>query len=193
VLLDTVGYAHTGPKADQLRATTDAAQHSDLLLLVLHARNPARQADLAMMQQLSAWFAARPDLKRPPVLAVLTHIDLLSPAMDWSPPYNWEQPVRPKEKSIDAAAAAVREQLGEFLVGVVPVCAAAGKVYGVEEWLLPALVELLDEARAVGLLRVLRLEFDTEKVRKVFRQLREAAREAGKLLWATLATPPQKQ
>ncbi len=190
VLLDTVGYAHTGPKEDQLRATSAAAQHSDLLLLVLHARNPARQADLSMLQQLSAWFAARPDLKMPRVLAVLTHIDLLSPAMDWSPPYNWERPQRPKEKSIDAAAAAVREQLGEYLVGVVPVCVAAGKVYGVEEWLLPALTEMLDEAHAVGLLRVLRIEFDAEKVRKVLRQMKSVALEAGKLLWRTLTAPP---
>jgi len=189
VLLDTVGYGHTGPKEDQLRATTDSAQQSDLLLLVLHARNPARQADLTMLQQLTAWFAARPDLKMPRVLAVLTHIDLLSPAMDWSPPYDWERPQRPKEKSIEAAAAAVREQLGEYLVGVVPVCAAEGKVYGVDEWLLPALTELLDEAHAVGLLRVLRIEFDAEKVRKVFRQMKATAQAAGKLLWRALTAP----
>ncbi|HKI36846.1 MAG TPA: GTPase [Gemmataceae bacterium] len=189
VLLDTVGYAHAGPKGDQLKATREAAQHSDLLLLVLHARNPARQADLSMLQRLSVWFAARPDLKMPRVLAVLTHIDLLSPAMDWSPPYNWEQPQRPKEISIDAATAAVREQLGPYLVGVVPLCVAPGKVYGVEEWLLPALADQLDEAHAVGLLRVLRLEFDVEKVRKVFRQMKSVAMEAGKLLWRTLTTP----
>jgi predicted GTPase len=190
VLLDTVGYAHTGPKEDQLKATREAAQQSDVLLLVLHARNPARQADLSMLRQLTAWFAARPDLKMPRVLAMLTHIDLLSPAMEWSPPYDWERPQRPKEKQIDAAAAAVREQLGEYLVGVVPVCTAPGKVYGVEEWLLPALAELLDEARAVGLLRVLRMEFDTEKVRKVFRQMKAVAGEAGKIIWRTLTTRP---
>jgi predicted GTPase len=193
VLLDTVGYGHTGPKEDQVRATREAAQQSDLLLLVLHARNPARQADLTMLRQLSNWFAARQDLKMPRVLAVLTHIDLLSPAMDWSPPYDWERPQRPKEKAIDAAVAAVREQLGEYLVGVVPVCAAAGKVYGVEEWLLPALAELLDEAQAVGLLRVLRLELDAEKVRKVFRQLKDVAKEAGKLFLRHLLTAPGQQ
>jgi predicted GTPase len=189
VLLDTVGYGHTGPREDQLAATRDAAQHSDLLLLVLHANNPARQADLMMLEQLAAWFAARPDLKMPRVLAVLTHIDLLRPMMDWSPPYNWERPQRPKEKSIDAAAAAVREQLGQYLVGVVPVCVAPGKVYGVEEWLLPALAEMLDEAHAVGLLRVLRIEIDTEKIRKVFRQLKASAKEAGKLLWRAFTAP----
>src|SRR5262249_19962714 len=57
VLLDTVGYGHAGPKADQLAATREAAQKSDLLLLVLHARNPARQADVAMLDDLRTWFA----------------------------------------------------------------------------------------------------------------------------------------
>ena len=64
VLLDTVGYGHAGPKADQVARDGEAARQSDLLLLVLHARNPGRQADLDMLEQLRQWFAARPDLKR---------------------------------------------------------------------------------------------------------------------------------
>jgi predicted GTPase len=66
VLLDTVGYGHTGPKEDQLRTTRETAQQSDLLLLVLHARNPARQADAAMLKALRDWYADRPDLRMPP-------------------------------------------------------------------------------------------------------------------------------
>jgi small GTP-binding protein len=189
VLLDTVGYGHTGPKEDQLRATQEAAQQSDLVLLVLHARNPARQADLTALTKLRQWFASRPDLKMPRILAVLTHIDLLSPAMEWAPPYDWERPKRTKEQQIDAAVAAVREQLGEYLVGVVPVCAAEGKVYGVNEWLLPALANLLDEAHAVGLLRCLRAEFDAAKIRKVFHQLLAAGKQMGKVLLRSLAQP----
>jgi predicted GTPase len=185
-LLDTVGYAHTGPRADQVEATKDAAQQSDLLLLVLHARNPARQADLQMLQQLRAWYTSRPDLKRAPILAVLTHIDLLSPAMEWAPPYDWQKPARPKEHQIQQAVAAVQEQLGEYLVGVVPVCVAAGKVYGVEEWLLPAVTELLGEAHAVGLLRCLKAEFDLVKVRKVFDQLLAVGKQAVKVFWKGL-------
>ena len=84
VLLDTVGYAHAGPTADQLKATQNAAQQSDLLLFIGHARNPARQADREILQALQRWFAARPHLKRPPILGVLTHIDLLSPVLEWS-------------------------------------------------------------------------------------------------------------
>src|SRR5262249_14962617 len=89
VLLDTVGYAHAGPKADQLQWTEAAVRESDLLLLVLHARTPARAADLSMLQQLRQWLDKNPELKRPPIVAVVTHIDLLSPAMEWAPPYDW--------------------------------------------------------------------------------------------------------
>src|SRR5581483_12035218 len=88
VLLDTPGYGHEGPKADQLKATQQAAQEADIVFLVLHAKNPARQADAAMLKALNAWFSDRPQLRRPAVIAVLTHIDLLSPSLEWSPPYN---------------------------------------------------------------------------------------------------------
>jgi len=186
VLLDTPGYGHTGPRADQLAATQEAARQSDLLLLVLHARNPARQPDLTMLEQLRAWFVARPELKMPPVLAVVTHIDLLSPAMEWTPPYNWQKPARPKEKNIHDALAAVRDQLGEYLADIVPVCTAPGKVLGVEEWLLPAVMQRVSEGLGVALLRVLRAERDTGKIRKVFDQLATSGREAARILWRGL-------
>jgi predicted GTPase len=183
VLLDTVGYGHAGPKEDQLKSTRAAAQQSDLLLLVMHACNPARQADLELLQSLQTWFALRPDLKKPPILGVLTHIDLLSPAMEWAPPYDWQQSQRPKERHIQEAVSAVQEQLGPFLAGCVPICTAAARVYGIEEWLLPSVVELLDEAQAVGLLRCLRAEADLGKLRRVFQQTVEAGKQLTKVLW----------
>jgi predicted GTPase len=186
VLLDTVGYGHAGPKADQVAATCEAARQSDLLLLVLHARNPARQADLDMLRPLRDWFAARPDLRMPPILAVVTHIDLLSPALEWAPPYHWQMPISPKEHSIKDALETVREQLGEMVGPILPVCIAPGKVYGIEDGLLPVVADCLDEARAVALLRCLKAEVDTGKVRKVFDQLAAAGREVAKVVWQSL-------
>jgi uncharacterized protein len=183
VLLDTVGYGHSGPKEDQLKATQEAAQQSDLVCLVLHARNPARQADMELLAWLERWFRSRPHLKMPPILGIMTHIDLLSPAMEWSPPYNWQQPERPKERQIQEAHATVREQMGQYLVGCVPVCSVPGKVYGIEEWFLPTVVELLDEAHGVALLRCLRAEADTAKIRKIFQQLLAAGRQLGLQFW----------
>jgi predicted GTPase len=105
------------------------------------------------------------------VIAVLTHVDLLSPALEWAPPYDWSQPRRPKEKNMADALEVVHEQLGPFLTAAVPVCTAEGRVYGVEEWFLPALLEQLGEAKGVALLRCLRAEADADKTRRVFLQL----------------------
>ena len=186
VLLDTVGFAHTGPRQDQLAVTREAARDSDLLLLVLHARNPARQADLELLKDLQQWFAAHPELKKPPIVAVVTHIDLLSPAMEWSPPYNWQQPSRPKEENIHQSLAAVESQLGGYLAGMVPVCVAAGKVYGIDEWLWPAIAQRLDEVRGVALLRCIKAEVDANKMRKVFHQMLAAGKEAAMITWKSL-------
>jgi uncharacterized protein len=181
VLLDTVGYGHEGPKADDLRATEQAARQADVLLLVLHALNPARQADVQMLERLKAWFSERPDLRMPPLIAVLTHIDLLSPALEWSPPYDWREPQRPKERSIAAAVSTARDQLGAGVAEVIPVGTAEGKVLNVQEELLPAILTRLDEAHGVALLRCLREEVDQGQVRKVFRQLAAAGREVAKV------------
>jgi predicted GTPase len=183
VLLDTVGYAHTGPKADQIQATREAAQQSDLLLLVLHARNPGRQADVELLQGLRAWYSSKPQLKCPPILAVVTHIDLLSPALEWAPPYDWRQPIRAKEKNIHDALAYVHEQFGDFVTAVVPVCTVPGKVFGVDEALLPVVANLMEEAHGVALLRCLKAETDTGKVRRVFQQLLATGKEAVKIAW----------
>jgi predicted GTPase len=189
VLLDTVGYGHTGPKADQVASTAEAARQSDLLFLVMHARNPARQADLDMLDQLRQWFAARPDLRSPPVIGVLTHIDLLSPAMEWSPPYNWQSPTRPKEVNIHDALAATRKQLGDRLASIVPVCTAEGKVFGIDEALLPAVAGMLDEVHGVALLRCLKAEADRDRIRKVFHQMLAAGKEATRIAWEVLGQP----
>jgi hypothetical protein len=183
VVNDTVGYANTGPREDQLRATEEAARQSDLVILVVHARNPARLADLELLRELRTWFGSRPDLKMPPILGVMTHIDLLSPAMEWSPPYNWIHPERAKEHQIRQAWDSLKEQLGDYLVGIVPLCTERGKVYGMNEWFLPTLTELLDEAHAVALLRCIRAESDAGKVRRVFEQLLRAGQQAGLALW----------
>jgi uncharacterized protein len=180
-LLDTVGYGNKGPREDQRSATEKAVRTADLVLLVLHARNPARQADLEMLQGLRRFFDGHPDLRKPPLLTVLTHIDLLSPAMEWSPPYDWQNPERLKERQIAEAVLAVREQLGTYLDGVVPVCTAEGKVFGIDEWLLPAFAGVLDQAHAVAFLRCLKAESDTRKVRKIFHQLLAIFKGLGKI------------
>jgi len=191
ILQDTVGYSQAGPNADQVNRTGEAAKQSDLLLLVLHAKNPGRQADLTMLEKLRAWFAARPDLKAPPIIAVLTHIDLLSPSLEWAPPYNWLSGQRPKEVSVREALAVTRQQLGEQIVSIVPVCTQSGQVYGVDEALLPAMTNWLDESRAVALLRAIKAEADRDQAYRIFQQVLASGKVAVEQLGQLLRGTPQ--
>jgi uncharacterized protein len=180
-LLDTAGYGRAGAEKDHLEETADAVRSADLVLWVTHARNPARKADADFFARLRQWFRDRPHLRFPPVVVVLTHVDLLTPAMEWAPPYDWAGGTRPKERSMADAIAAAQESFPD-VNGLVPVCGAAGKEWGVQEELLPEVVALLGEAKAVALLRCLHAEADEGKVKKVFSQLWAAGRKAVDLL-----------
>jgi predicted GTPase len=182
VILDSVGYGHEGPKADQLKSTAQAARNAEIIVMVLHAMNPARQADLDFLSGLTRWFRDRPELKMPPIIGALTHIDLLTPALEWSPPYDLINPSRPKEKSIADATKAARDQFGQTLEIILPVCTVAGKVYGVEEWLIPALAGEIDEAHAVAFLRAIHAEARTGRTSKIFRQLAQAGKQVARAL-----------
>jgi hypothetical protein len=112
------------------------------------------------------------------VLGVLTHVDRLSPVLEWAPPYDWAHPTRPKEESMHQAVDYLRGIFGAGLDGIVPVCAdfAGGRVHGVEEELVPGMTALLGEAAARSMLRALHAEMDQGRVERVIRQLRNAGR-----------------
>jgi hypothetical protein len=59
----------------------------------------------------------------------------------------------------------------------------------VDEELLPAIMERLDEAHGVALLRCLKGEKDTGKVRKILRQLLAVGREAARITWEQYTKP----
>lgn len=160
VFLDTVGYSVGDQTAKELNETFELLHTVDIVLLVVDALNPAREPDCKLLQKFDKWFRANPKFKRPPVLVAMTHIDGLRPMMEWNPPYEgWrlsESP-SPKERSIREAVEFNRELMKPFVVDVVPVCGDfdGKRVYGVDDWLFPEIVALLDEARAVLLVRTL--------------------------------------
>jgi predicted GTPase len=138
----------------------------------MNANSPAREPDREMLATLADWFEVRKELKPIPVLGVLTHIDLLSPVMEWSPPYDWQSGKRPKEISIREAVEYNRELFEATLAGVVPVCADVDRerVFGVEEFVLPAITTLLDNARACSVLRTLHEEMNQDRAQRVVKQ-----------------------
>ncbi|MCA9155510.1 MAG: 50S ribosome-binding GTPase [Planctomycetales bacterium] len=174
VLLDTAGYADAGATREQLDQSRQAFQRADLVLLVLRANSPARDADVRFLAAMRDWFDDHLDQKPPPVLGVLTHVDALRPVMEWTPPYDWQQGESPKAASIRDAVRFNVEQFGPLLTAVVPVCADAARQRstGIDEDLLPAITALLGEARGCAVLRTLHRDWEARRVKQTFAQLR---------------------
>ncbi len=179
VLLDTTGYSDAGATIEQQTETREAVRQSDLVLLVLDARSPSRDADVKTLAGLADWYAARPQLKPPPLIIALNKIDGLSPVMEWSPPYHWRKPVRPKEKNIAAAVEYAREVFGAQAKAVIPTCCDRqhNRLFGIETDLVPAMAEHLDHARAASLLRELRRSIDQNRFSQVAGQVWEIGKK----------------
>ena len=178
-LVDTAGYGNQGATDADLAAALDAAKDADILLLAAPARSAARAPEVDFFTRLTAAFAAAPHLKMPPTVLVLTHADLLTPAAEWSPPYDWREGVRPKERTMREAVAAGREQFGAGVVDAVPVCAAPGReAFGIRDDLLAVVAAQLGEARGVGLLRALHAEAAADKWKRTRGQLLNAGKVA---------------
>lgn len=175
VLLDTPGFNEES-RQQVWESTRDAVREADLILLVMSATSPARSEDVRLMNDLAMWFREQHRLKPPPVIGVLTKIDGLRPVMEWSPPYDWQSPTRPKETAIQEAVTYTRDTVGQGIEVVVPVCAESSRVYGIEEWLVPTLLMHLDEARAVSLVRSLHQEHDRKRLSSTVSQFVEAGK-----------------
>ncbi len=184
-LLDTAGFGNDGATEADVRAAVEAARLADVLLLVVPARSAARRPESEFLDRVRAALAALPNLKMPPVLLVLSHIDLLSPVMEWAPPYDWRAGTRPKEVQIREATQAAKESFAGRVADAVPVCTAAGKELGVKDELLPAVAAYLGEARGVGLLRALHAEASADKVKRVVGQIGHAAGQLLRVWWET--------
>lgn len=177
-LLDTPGYADAGATKKQLAEVQRALHAADVLLLVMAANAPARSADRQMMDQLQAWYATQPTLKPAPVVICLTHIDLLSPVMEWQPPYNWQVPTSRKEESIAAAVSHVQELFSDVSSNVVPVCSdvARGREASIVEELLPALLQILSEGQMAAILRAYHQQIGKERFQRLLGQLASSGR-----------------
>jgi predicted GTPase len=181
-LLDTPGYGEAGATAEQSRQIRSALQQSNAVLLVMDAHSPAREADRRTIEVLKEWYAGQPRLKPPPMLGVLTHIDLLRPTLEWSPPYDWREPARPKEESIRDAVGYVRELFDGALAGIVPVCSDVKRerAWGIVDELFPALTFVLSEAQSVALLRGFERELEQDRFKMLLRQIKRCGSDVVK-------------
>lgn len=182
-IADTAGYGNEGPTDADLAAALVEAKGSDILILATPARSAARRPEVEFLDKLKAAFALLPQLRMPPVLVAITHADLLTPASEWSPPYDWRSGTRPKERNMHEAVAAAREQFAGRALDVIPVAAAPDRVFAVRDDLLPAIAKLLGDGRGVGLLRALHAEGEADRAKRVVKQVLNTGQEVLRALW----------
>jgi uncharacterized protein len=191
-VLDTIGYAGGSDPKQALAKALKAVNQAQVVLVVLDAQMAARAADHAFLEAWQEWFDVHPESRPPPLLGVMTHIDLLSPSLEWSPPYaGWlqESPKRPKEQMIREAVLSIKEELMPPLAGIVPVCTAQGKAYGIREYLWPGLIELLPDAHARRINEALLHEGTADRWKQLWAQIKTSA---GQLAQAGLAMHPNQ-
>jgi predicted GTPase len=192
-LLDTAGFGNDGASEADVKAAVEAARQADVMLLVVPARSAARRPESEFLDRVRSALAALPNLKMPPVVVVLSHVDLLSPVMEWAPPYDWRAGTRPKEVQLREAIQAATEQFVDRAAAVVPICTAPGKELGVKDELLPAVVAFLGEARGVSLLRALHVEATADQTKRVVNQVLNAGWQLAKIGWEMAKKRPPGQ
>ena len=178
IVSDMGGYEDPHVPRARLEEARAEAERADVLLLVISAIEAAREPDRRLLAQLQEHFARQADVRPPPVVVVLTHIDQLRPRREWAPPYNIVNPDTPKAHAIRGALQAVGTELQVATELIVPVCLLPERLYNIEEALVPLLIQILPDAKRVLLLRSLKMLRQQEEWALLGRQ----ARAAGQLL-----------
>lgn len=175
-LYDMGGYEDPSAPRERKMQALQEARRADLIILVVSAVNAAREPDRQLLADLHAHFAAQLEVRPPPIVIALTHIDLLRPPLEWSPPYNIVTPDSPKARSIRGALDTIAAEIGIAPENIAPLCSLPERLYNVEEALVPLLARLLPEAKRVFLLRSLKILRGQEQWELMWRQARAAGR-----------------
>ncbi len=156
-----------------------AALDADLILWVSPANRPDRQTERHCLDALRVFQSTQLNRRLPPMLVVVSHIDLLRPTSAWQPPYDLSNQQDVKAMSIRAAVQAVANDLAVPIEQVIPVCLKEGRVYNVNDALWAAILHHQDAALRVRLLRCL----DAKKRAEDWTMLRRQLLSTGRFLW----------
>jgi predicted GTPase len=157
-----------------------AALDADLILWVSPANRPDRQTERHCLDALRIFQATQLNRRLPPMLVVMSHIDLLRPASAWQPPYDLSNQQDVKAISIRAALQTVATDLAVPVEQVIPVCLKEGRVYNVNDALWAAILHHQDAALRVRLLRCL----DAKRRAEDWTLLRRQLISTGRFLWS---------
>jgi hypothetical protein len=151
LLIDAPGLGADAAAMDELLQEAD---DSDLVVWVSSATRPDRDVDRQALDAVRDHFAARLERREPPILIVLTHIDLLRPFQQWSPPYDLLDLGNAKAASIADAVQVVAAELGASVQSVVPVCLDEKRGRYNVDILWAKMFDVMPEAQGARLVRV---------------------------------------
>lgn len=181
-LLDTPGYSEADVTRQQRGEIQSAAQIADIVLLVMSANTPAKEADVQIVRELQALYRQRPHLKPPPIIAVLTRIDLLRPVREWSPPYDWRNPRSAKEQAIAQAVAYTQQLFGDTVAAYA--CVYTGETHApdasVADEVVPLLVENLGEGNSAAVLKAFYQQLSRQRFQQLSQQLTGLLKSVGR-------------
>lgn len=183
-LLDTPGYSEADISKRQRAETRSAAEVADIILLVMAANVPARQSDVELVRDLQQHYQTRPHLRPSPIIGVFTHIDLLRPVREWTPPYNWRKPSSSKEHSMANAVGYARELFGHSISAYA--CVYTGELASsdtsVGDELIPLLISHLDQGHASAVLKAFYAQLSQQRFQKLSKQLHGLLKNVGRKL-----------
>ncbi len=170
IILDSDGFGGTGDVAAR-KWLFEAIESIDLIIAVTSARQAARQLECQTLNEVRTRFANSTRRTCPPIIVAVTHIDLLQPAREWNPPYDFLDGESRKEQSVRRAVDAIATDFQVQLDHVIPVSLIPGAEYNVEESLLPNLGVALPEADRAKFFRVVDAHRSAESRDRVTRSI----------------------
>jgi predicted GTPase len=175
IIMDCEGY---GSDACQrlFSKASEEINRSDLIILAISATNAARDPDKKMLQAIRNCFASKDKSTIPPVVVALTHIDQLRPLREWLPPYDIMKPCSAKAQAIRFMMDTITHELDLTVDQIAPVNLKIGFEYNVEEGLIPAIFQQLDQAKQVRYLRSLKAYHKEDYWHRLWKQSKRAGR-----------------
>jgi uncharacterized protein len=162
-------------RADSAKGIIAQAERADLIVWVVSATQPARGPDHKQFNAVRAWANAQIERRSPPVLLALTHVDELSPASEWMPPYDVNLPGSSKARAIRAAIDAIAHTFDLPPEVIVPIALPPGRnAYNIDALWARIATELPD-AKLVQLDR-LRVGQRRLSLRSIVNQIGRAGR-----------------
>lgn len=170
VILDSDGFGGAGDEAASRRIFA-AIESIDLIVAVTSAAQADRDQERRTLDEIRRRFATSTTRSCPPIVVAATHIDALSPAREWSPPYDFRHGDSTKEASVRDAVDAIGQDLQVALDRVAPVCLRPGMEYNLDEEFLPAIGAALAAADRAKFLRLVEANRSHEATQRLARRI----------------------